>query len=1090
MEFKLYDEKPSEKDLFDGQNHSNLADKISSILLQKDINTIGLDGCLGSGKSTVITLIKEKLKDNDKITFIDFDVETYHHGSTKKALINVLYDGIKPKVKNYVRHAFSDHKDTALGNKFSYKKEQKSSMSMWTFSFIFTSILSLQCFRYLLLDFSKLINNESYSTIALIIESVIVVSPLILLSIFQIVRDKNNSINVSDIIKKNSLDTITETVLISKEVGALELKSALNGFLKCVDEHTFILIIDNLDRVSKEKVKEIWSDIELITHNSNSKLKIIIPYSAEHLAKSLSDKDDEGMEFLSKRLPVSFRVPPIISTGWRNAFDYFWAETFNDKYINHSKEISQLIEAWLPKNYLQVTPRLLKRLINDINLSIYTTPKVVSPIAASFYILSCRYNNNPFVWATLNYNIENTKEFLQIHGISEEYYNKYMLSYPQLQRLNGNNKDIWIEDILCLHFQTNEHLAKSELITEPLLTAIEHSNSKDFFKLTDIYGFNSLWKSVLDKTDPIKWILILSEVDDVHLEMTKTIINDVIMALNTKDINIENNNLDISLIQSIEKLRYKQIDYQGSYFNHIRDYLSSSILKLNKIYSDDNANEEIKNNCENIIKIANSFCAIDDKGNLSTILPNQDNISGIFFASALYNHINEYKNLNINEIKLNESELIKSIQHLSRFSVDFDLFNNFFIEKIKLNTEELTEKIKQKTFSAAEEIAMLIEKSNQHYSLEQANLLVLSSIWHEEDCSELCNSSALTNVKEEYPLNFISLALLNSIDTKNNDITEVTSTINVDELLLSSDEFHNIVEQYLLFSFSFDNIVLALNDTEITDYILNPIKALLAKRNIARLNIAEFIKKQYPILCSHYNPDFTLSFFSDWDEPCSEKINSFTKNDIETIDSLFLQDTLDSDKLPLTKKAIINAAKKKTSENKELSTFFIKIDKNLRAIFRYCDTNAISLIKSSNGAIAKWYSDNPINNIPQNNHTRLIFNILSDIDKKATLDSLIDLIYQRDFDVKKQILLIENFGDIIILNDQDKQLVNRTIIRLFPHAPGSASLSGWLDSQKFNFSRWKNDDKELVQQIILSNPDKFPKNSEKLVKSRKKQILE
>jgi hypothetical protein len=47
------------------------------------------------------------------------------------------------------------------------------------------------------------------------------------------------------------------------------------------------------------------------------------------------------------------------------------------------------------------------------------------------------------------------------------------------------------------------------------------------------------------------------------------------------------------------------------------------------------------------------------------------------------------------------------------------------------------------------------------------------------------------------------------------------------------------------------------------------------------------------------------------------KINNFLKNDIETIDPLFLQDILDSDKLLLTKKAIINATKKKISETKE-----------------------------------------------------------------------------------------------------------------------------------------------------------------------------
>ncbi|KHN90550.1 hypothetical protein BSK71_00135 [Pectobacterium actinidiae] len=1086
MEFKLYDETPSQQDLFDGQNHSNLADKISSILLMKDINTIGLDGCLGSGKSTVLTLIKKKLKENTKITFIDFDVELYHHGSTKKALINVLYDGMKPKVKDYILKAFVDYKNFALGNKFSYEKHQKSSMSAWTFSFIFTSLLSLQSFRFFLLDLSKLFNNESYSKITLFVESLLLVSPLAVLLLFFLFRDRNNSINFSDIIKKNSLDTITETVLISKEVGALELKSALNGFLKCVDDHTFILIIDNLDRVSKEKVKEIWSDIELITHNSNSKLKIIIPYSAEHLSKSLSDKDNdgnEGMEFLSKRLPVTFRVPPIISTGWRSAFDYFWKETFSDHYTDQSKEISQLIETWLPANYKQVTPRLLKRLINDINISVFTTPKIVSPIAASFYILACRYNTNPFSWATLNYESDNINDFLKLHNISEEYYKKYSLSFPQLQRLYENNKNSWLEDILCLHFQTNENLAKSELISEPLLVAINQGNTIDFFRLTDTFGFDSLWKATLDKTEPTKWIKILSEADDNHLGISQNIINDVVKALNTKELTIEKNTLDLDLIQSLEKLNKRNINFRGVYFTNIRQYIIDAIAFYNESYLNNKTSEIELDKCEAIIKIANSFCILDEDKLVSNYLNDLENLSGDFFANILYEHIEDYTNLKINTLELNDNELINSLNCLTSKNPNFDIFDEFFISRLRVDMAPLATQINTKAFLEAEAIATSLEKDEKDMSLRDANLLVLSNAYHKKNLSNLIIS--LDTLREEHIVNFLCLLILNSIESKTYDISNIITNNSIDESIFESPKFQKTLSDYLLFSTSFENIIQSLNDTEITNYVAESIKSIIINRKVARLSINSFINKDYSILVSCYKFDTTLSFFSGWDHSFAKAIKDKQKNSIDSMDILFIDDLLESKALPLSHKELIDAAKDKLSGTKDIQSLFIKIESNLKIVIEYCSKNSINLLKNGSEVFTWWFTETPYNEMLKDINSRLIFDILSEREKKSTLDNLTDLIYQRDFDIKKQILLIEKFGDIISLQDTDKKLVNRTIIRLFPYAIESISLSGWLDKQNFNFTRWKSDDKETVQSIILSNPDKFPQNAAKLKKPKK-----
>lgn len=78
----------------------------------------------------------------------------------------------------------------------------------------------------------------------------------------------DNIATIGDLFKRNSTDRISETWLISREVGTIELTDALSGFTSnsiLPANSKFILIIDNLDRISADKVKELWSDMELIS---------------------------------------------------------------------------------------------------------------------------------------------------------------------------------------------------------------------------------------------------------------------------------------------------------------------------------------------------------------------------------------------------------------------------------------------------------------------------------------------------------------------------------------------------------------------------------------------------------------------------------------------------------------------------------------------------------------------------------------------------------------------------------------------------------------------------------------------------------
>lgn len=214
MTIYLHSEEPSSKDLFDGKNHENISNQIANILSKDDVDIVGLEGCLGSGKSTVIKLLKKKIE-SPECVFIDFDVELYHQGSTKKALITKIFNGMKGRIPYDLQKKLTEYKDQALGNTISYKKTQNSSMNLWTIGFISLTIFSMQSIRFLLQDI-KQFDSENFPTPSFIINFILTLSPALLFGAFCFFNRNNSSISFGDIIKRNTVDTITEKMLVSK----------------------------------------------------------------------------------------------------------------------------------------------------------------------------------------------------------------------------------------------------------------------------------------------------------------------------------------------------------------------------------------------------------------------------------------------------------------------------------------------------------------------------------------------------------------------------------------------------------------------------------------------------------------------------------------------------------------------------------------------------------------------------------------------------------------------------------------------------------------------------------------------------------
>ncbi|EPI2803251.1 TPA: P-loop NTPase fold protein [Vibrio vulnificus] len=511
-------EKPVDIDLFTGQGHKQVAEAIAKVL-HSDSNQhiIGIEGNLGAGKSTVINILKQEIEANG-FHLVTFDADQYHK-NLKPALIKTIESELKKILgnKSYTQlEKLQAAVEKALGQRLEYTKKTKSHISLLAILFGFLlAVSALQVRPALSFLFDYLAGKNTTNLTTGFVSWGLFLCPVI---VWFLGKHFSSNLSLGDLVKRNSKDTISETIDINREVGAIELREAFKTFANLIPTgKVLLLVVDNIDRVSPDIARELWSDIEILTSLGSERFRILLPYSEEHLAKALEksavDESQSGREFISKRIPVPFSAPPIVTTGWRTQFDAYWSETLPD--ISGKDGVKSLVDIWGKK----ITPRYLKSLVNRIGAKIDSCPEgndLLNGVCCAAYILAVRDNCIPINEllsdpSKLVPKTENDEAF-------REAVRKLIATHRVLKKHSGERLD-WSKQVAALHYQTSFEVAQSELIAEPIRIAFETHDTKTLVELKPLLGFDIFFSQQIEVTEPTELIKIaaaLIEEDSGH----------------------------------------------------------------------------------------------------------------------------------------------------------------------------------------------------------------------------------------------------------------------------------------------------------------------------------------------------------------------------------------------------------------------------------------------------------------------------------------------------------------------------------------------------------------------------------------------
>ena len=395
---RFLDNKPCGQDLFEGKSHESVAQNIANIIASNEANIIGIDGGWGSGKSNMVKLVKDKLN-SDNYHFFIYDAWGHQTDFQRRSILENLTSFLVDEEEILSRKKWNARLLQLLSRKRSVGSKIVKELSA------VAKVSALIAFAMpILVFFNGLIHENLFK---LIYWGIILVLSLILLFYLQVrnMKKYGQSVSLSSILyemfysymdytNEKSKDSIEQSIkyetIYDEEPSTRDFKNWMKDIDKDINNHTLIIVFDNMDRLPREKVQELWSAIHtFFAEEKYDNISVIVPFIREHVKTAFKSEDiileqqnDDagetvanenekkkkntkanktvcfGNDFINKTFDAVYRVSPPIMSDWKDYFADRWEEAFGASLNRKVTQIYDLLSD-------VITPREIVAFINE-----------------------------------------------------------------------------------------------------------------------------------------------------------------------------------------------------------------------------------------------------------------------------------------------------------------------------------------------------------------------------------------------------------------------------------------------------------------------------------------------------------------------------------------------------------------------------------------------------------------------------------------------------------------------------------------------------------------------------------------------------
>jgi hypothetical protein len=360
--FNVLQEQVASEDLFEDKTHEKVADTLNRLITNTEKGlTIGLEGGWGSGKSTVINLLRKKLDcKSEKTLFFAFDAWAHDGDPLRKIFLESLISSIDPDEKNnklnILRNEVSARKKTVV------VKTEKSASKLGKILSLCALPIPVGAALFTTIKYDNLLlpwhDTASSINLTFIFGLLFSFFPLIALLYWLKWGERDTDGKIKwDVLASESEENYTQDVTEDGERTSIEFEKFFNDILSYVfdsesgyDYEQAIIVIDNLDRVEPEYAQNIWSTLQTFfqhrtsslnnhNHQWKNKLWFLIPFDREGIKKiwkgdstleiAGDDNNHVAASFMEKCFQITVEVPPSVMSAWIDYFKNCVNKSFN-----------------------------------------------------------------------------------------------------------------------------------------------------------------------------------------------------------------------------------------------------------------------------------------------------------------------------------------------------------------------------------------------------------------------------------------------------------------------------------------------------------------------------------------------------------------------------------------------------------------------------------------------------------------------------------------------------------------------------------------------------------------------------------------
>lgn len=540
-------------DLFEGGSQKSIAKSIIDILKNNTCKMIGIDGGWGTGKSNLVKIVENLINNNGnkikeekkKYHFFIYDAWGHQEDEQRRSILEELTDYlINKNVCNFNHNKWLEKRKQLLSKKKTTTIRTKPKIGWGYFLsivvVIFTPVL-------------KVISDtlpEKENCLKLLIVSIPFIV-FLLIYLYKVLLEginhcnekknytgnwfKNAGYELFYITKQESREKENFEVITEEQPTVRDFRSWIKEIDNdLINGNKLIIVFDNMDRLPKIKIQELWSSIHTFFAEDNDfkNISVIVPFDREHIKTAFKEEDSKnncfGNDFINKTFNVVFRVSLPIMTDWKKFFKQKWEEAFgNVEYIN---DIIQIYEALTER----ITPREIIAFINEfVTIKISNDQNIEDKYIALFIKGKDIILNDPikeiidpsYLGESLS-KIYNNGEDMQnniaaiIYQIKVE--NALSIVYTDLLKKALNEKDFEKVNLISKSPKFYDILFSIVCQISNIINAIEALKeiSKDFYEGEENY--NKIWKDIYFQA--IKVVETNSEIQEYQKIVLRNVI--------------------------------------------------------------------------------------------------------------------------------------------------------------------------------------------------------------------------------------------------------------------------------------------------------------------------------------------------------------------------------------------------------------------------------------------------------------------------------------------------------------------------------------------------------------------------------------